>query len=180
MNSTNEAAAMVVHRIDGTKMIFKELDCGLYVFKTNLIDSDVSSDHTFTDTEDDSDTNSLNDTNSVVTPYSFLATVSNNKKQYTKRDVDKADEACRLYRLLRRPSEASFIRMLTTGSLLNCPVTPFEAKRALAIYGPDVAALKGKTTRGFPSPRCVRFPSCSAPGTHFERLSRRGPLHRFF
>jgi hypothetical protein len=29
----------------------------------------------------------------------------------------------------------------------NCNVTPEDAKRALAIYGPDVSTLKGKTTK---------------------------------
>jgi hypothetical protein len=32
--------------------------------------------------------------------------------------------------------------------ILNCPVTVADAKRALYIYGPDVAALMGKTTKG--------------------------------
>jgi hypothetical protein len=32
--------------------------------------------------------------------------------------------------------------------ILNCPVTVDDAKRAMLIYGPDLATIKGKTTRG--------------------------------
>jgi hypothetical protein len=127
---TNSAPEIVIHRLDGSEMRFAEHECGLYVYDP-----------------------AFNDTNTPVTAYTMLTTVADNKKLYTPRDVTKADEARRLYRLLGRPSESSFMRLLTHNFLLNCPVTPLDAKRALAIYGPDVATLKGKTTRASPSPR---------------------------
>jgi hypothetical protein len=35
--------------------------------------------------------------------------------------------------------------MVSSGKILNCPVTIADLKRAIDIYGPDLASLKGKT-----------------------------------
>ena len=137
---TGNDPAMFIHRPDGSTMRFGEHECGLYVHDT---------------TE--------NKNNESVSAYCMLTTVDENKKLHTPRDVAKADEARRLYRLLGRPSEASFMKMLRDGYLRNCPVTAVDAKRALAIYGPDVATLKGKTTRGDAIPRAAAFEPVPLP-----------------
>jgi hypothetical protein len=36
--------------------------------------------------------------------------------------------------------------------ILNCPVTVIDVTRALKIYGPSIAVLKGKTVRRSPEP----------------------------
>jgi hypothetical protein len=45
----------------------------------------------------------------------------------------------------------------------NCPVTSDDAKRALQIYGPDLATLKGKTvkkqTKGIPNYQPIQIPA---------------------
>jgi hypothetical protein len=45
----------------------------------------------------------------------------------------------------------------------NCPVTPDDARRALKIYGPDIATLKGKTVkkqnRAIPNYQAVTIPA---------------------
>jgi hypothetical protein len=130
---TSDEAAMVVHRLDGSKMKFMEHECGLYVY------------------------NPTNDSSAPVDAYTMLTTVAAQKQLYTPRDVQKADMARQLYRMIGRPSESSFLRMLTKRSILNCPVTPLDAKRALHIYGPDIATLKGKTTRTGASPHVPAF-----------------------
>lgn len=82
--------------------------------------------------------------------YSFINNVATNKTLYTDRQLRDADAARRLYVLVNRPSHATFIRMIRDNLLVNCPVTVDDANRAVKIYGPDVAALRGKTTRRTP------------------------------
>jgi hypothetical protein len=52
--------------------------------------------------------------------------------------------------LVGRPSHATFINMIQKNLLKNCPVTVDDAKHALKIYGSNIAALRGKTTRTTP------------------------------
>ena len=56
-----------------------------------------------------------------------------------------------------------FLSFLQEGLIRNCPVTPDDARRALAIYGPDVATLKGKTVkkqnRGIPNYQAIAVPA---------------------
>jgi hypothetical protein len=117
--------SMVVHRLDGTPMKFTEHVCGLYVYVPN--DPNVTS--------------------NVVDAYSLVSTVAHQKAFFTRRDVARADDARQLYRMIGRPSEAVFQNILKRGLIRNCPVTPLDAQRATIIYGPDIAALKGKMTR---------------------------------
>ena len=146
---TGNDPAMFIHRPDGSTMRFGEHECGLYVHDT-----------------------AENNNNESVSAYCMLTTVEANKKLHTPRDVAKADEARRLYRLLGRPSEASFMKMLRDGYLRNCPVTAVDAKRALAIYGPDVATLKGKTTRGDSLPRAAAFDPVPLPAHVIANYSK--------
>ena len=86
----------------------------------------------------------------VVAPYSFLSTVRDHEAQFTKRELRGAQLARALYRKLGRPSERDFYVLLEKGLISNCPITPVDARRATYIYGPDLASLKGKTTRRHP------------------------------
>ena len=84
------------------------------------------------------------------TAYTLLNTVAN-KKLYTPRQLEQADLANRLYALVGRPSYKDFLTMIRENQLKNCPAVSVEdAKRAVAIYGPDVHALRGKTVRTTP------------------------------
>ncbi len=47
--------------------------------------------------------------------------------------------------------------ILQRNLIRNCLVTPADAKRALLIYGPDIAVLKGKMTRSAAAPRAPTF-----------------------
>ncbi|KAI2502265.1 Reverse transcriptase (RNA-dependent DNA polymerase) [Fragilaria crotonensis] len=73
-----------------------------------------------------------------------------------------------LYRAIGRPSEAEFQRILDSGCIRNCPVTSLDAKRALTIYGPDIATLKGKTTRAGVAPRAPNFTAVALPPSVLE------------
>ena len=52
--------------------------------------------------------------------------------------------------MVGRPSDKDLIKILKTNSLPNCPVTPRDVIFANKLFGPDVGALKGKTTRRGP------------------------------
>ena len=115
-----------VHRRDGSVMIFRESAMGLYYF-------DVADPSNFI--------------NSTSTPYLFLNSVPRNATGFSPREVEGADRARTLYRQLGRPSQRDFLDALTNNVIRNCPVTPEDARRALKIYGPDPATLKGKTVK---------------------------------
>ncbi len=129
---TTDEPAMHVHRLDGSTMKFVEHECGLYIYSSRN-----SSDH--------------------VAAYTLVSTVAEQKKFFSRRDIGNADTARKLYRAIGRPREAEFHRILDNGCIRNCPVTSTDAKCAMTIYGPDIAALKGKTTRLGAAQRAPNF-----------------------
>ena len=135
---TGTEKAMCVHRLDGTVMKFIEHDSGLYVYSTN-------------------------NTNQTTAGYTLLSTVAGNKRMFTPREVKAADSARALYRKLGRPSEAEFQTLLRGNFIINCPVTPDDARRALLIYGPDIAVLKGRMTQKSAAARVPTFAAVPIP-----------------
>ena len=128
---SNAEPSINVHRVNGSIMSFIEHPSGLYVYNPN--------------------------SNEIVSAYTLLSTVADQKKMFSRREIEAADEARALYRKLGRPSDDDFIRLLSNNNIQNCPITPADAKRATIIYGPDIASLKGKTTRGSAAPRAPTF-----------------------
>jgi hypothetical protein len=84
------------------------------------------------------------------------------KENYTKAQVKAADLAVELSRKLGDPSDAVLSRMISTGGLIECPVTVEDLQRARAIYGPSVVAVRGKSKRQQSDK--VAEPSISASG----------------
>ena len=78
------------------------------------------------------------------------ATVEENKKRFTPRDVKRADAARRLYRIMCRPSLKDFQSSLGRGNIGGCPLTLRDAKIAEEIYGTDLGVLKGRAVRETP------------------------------
>lgn len=128
---TNVEAALVVHRTNGTMMKFQEFSSGLYYHDTFTAPAKQSS--------------------TQVIAYTFVSSVADNRARFTPREVEAADQARILYRKLGRPSQKNFENFLSKNMLMNCPVTVQDARRAISIYGPDVATLKGNTTVGHPA-----------------------------
>ena len=95
--------------------------------------------------------------------YLFLNTVATNKGAYIRREIEGADRARALYKKIGRPSAQAFLEILQNNLLRNCSVTPDDARRALKIYGPDIATLKGKTVkkqnRAIPNYQAVTIPA---------------------
>ena len=132
---TGVANEIVVHLSDEKKMIFSEVESGLFIY--------------------DLENNDKNN-KTKVSAYSFLTLVSANKELYTDRQLRAADEANKLYEHLGMPGYKAFFKALTTNYIQNCPVTVDDAKRALHIYVPHAAHLKGKTVRSTPDAIEVR------------------------
>jgi hypothetical protein len=80
--------------------------------------------------------------------FQFVTTVSGNKAHFTDCQVKGADKARKYYRTLGYPSVTDFRWVVQSNLIQNCPVTVQDIDVALEIWGPDVAALKGKTSRG--------------------------------
>ena len=87
-------------------------------------------------------------TNPKVT---FIQTVKENEDGYTQRYLEQARLAKDLYDTkIGHPSQQDFKAMVAGGVILNCLVTVADVIRAKKIYGPSIAALKGKTVRSSP------------------------------
>ena len=141
---SSKSPSLVVHKPDGTLMSFDEHPCGLYVHHHNP-------------------------TNAPIDHYTLLSTVKANKKPFTQHQIQQADTARKLYRMLGRPHEIFFRDLLNNNLIINCPVTADDALRALHIYGPDVAALKGKMTRSTAAIRAPSFKSVPLPSPILEQ-----------
>jgi len=125
---TDVEPALCVHCADGSVMKLSEYKTGLYYHD-----------------------NAAAAPKSIVAPvidYSFVTTVAGNNKLCTRREIEGANKARELSKKIGRPSQQQFEKILIKNLIRNCPVTINDAKRALLIYGPNVAALKGNTTKG--------------------------------
>ena len=85
--------------------------------------------------------------NPIVKAQHHVSTVKENMVGFTKREVDGAKLARKIYHSLGCPTLESFKHALRTNLIKNCPITTQDAINAEQIFGPDIGSLKGKTTR---------------------------------
>ena len=81
----------------------------------------------------------------------LVETVADNKKGFSRRQLKDAKTASDLLAKVGHPSVKDLKNMIQSGLLKNCPVTLADVDNAITIYGPDIASLKGKTTRTTPA-----------------------------
>jgi hypothetical protein len=81
-----------------------------------------------------------------------LPTTIGNEANFTKREVQRSIIARQLQASLGFPPDQKLISALRAGWFLNCDVLPEDITRANQIWGTNVAALKGRTTRERPMP----------------------------
>ena len=74
-------------------------------------------------------------------------TVAENMKLFSKRQIKEAETARKLYATLSYPSLKDFKWVIRSNQIKNCPVTIENIDVALKVWGKNIAALKGKTTR---------------------------------
>ncbi len=84
--------------------------------------------------------------------FAFVKMVESNMRLYSKRHVVHADKANSLYASLGFPSQKDFMWILRSNQIKDFPVTVEDAMVAYKIWGPSVAALKGKAVRKMPQP----------------------------
>jgi hypothetical protein len=75
----------------------------------------------------------------------LFETVADNAVSFTKRQIEDAKTAQALVRKLGYPSVYDVHKLISSGGILNCPVTSADLRRAIQIFGPDIGSLKGKT-----------------------------------
>jgi hypothetical protein len=80
----------------------------------------------------------------------MVSTVKENLMGYTKRQIEDAKRARRLYHIVGCPTVENFKHILRQNIIKNCPVTIDDVNIAEKSYGPDIGALKAKTTRMAP------------------------------
>ena len=81
----------------------------------------------------------------VIKESAMVATVENNAKAFTKREIGQARKARELLARMGFPTVGHAIAILNSGS--NFEVTARDFQIADAIWGADIASLKGKTTK---------------------------------
>jgi len=77
----------------------------------------------------------------------FVATVASNETNYTERQRQGAARAKDLYERLAYPSIKDFKWAVMSNQIMDCPITVDDVNVAHALWGKNIAALKGKTTR---------------------------------
>jgi hypothetical protein len=108
---------------DGTKYVFQRLSDGIYAcdfshVKQKILDESI-----------------------------LVTTVTENESKFSKREVSAARTARAFQKRLGYVSTESAIDLIKSGNILNVPVTEQDLLRADAIYGKDIAALKGKSVK---------------------------------
>jgi hypothetical protein len=77
----------------------------------------------------------------------FVNTVSENKTGFTQWKIKCAEISRNLYKTLSYPSMKDFKWVIRSNQMKDCPVTIQYIDVATKIWGKNIAALKGKTTR---------------------------------
>jgi hypothetical protein len=122
-----------IDNLPHTTATFKRNDRGLYAFipplsKTTAITAPF---------------NAVQLNEHAITP---MDSVEENKLLYTDRQFERAKQARQLYHALGTPSTNDFKAIITMNAIKNLPVTINDINLAEKIFGPDIGALKGKTT----------------------------------
>jgi hypothetical protein len=124
-----KSPAMVV-KTKNKDMSFIRLDNNLFVYKPKKVSSD--------------------DVDSAFATEIWNTTVDV-RRYYSERQLKRADAARTLMHTLAYPTFKDMKAVLKMNSIEDCPVTEQDVDLAIQIYGPDMASLKGKTTRRKPS-----------------------------
>ncbi len=79
--------------------------------------------------------------------YVMINTVQGNLEGYTRHKIEKAQQARSLQGMIGNPTERELVGMVRKKLIANCLVTVQDVHNADRMFGPDLAYLRGKTTR---------------------------------
>jgi hypothetical protein len=82
----------------------------------------------------------------------FVQTVRRNYEGYTKQEALHAKEARWGQAMLGNPSEKDYQGLVSRNLINNCPISLSDMSNARAIFGSDLASVRGKTVRKKPAP----------------------------
>ena len=74
----------------------------------------------------------------------MILMISENKQGFSKRQIDDAIKARKLYHILGCPTVQNFKHILRQNTIQNCPITTKDVDRAEKIFGADIGTMKGK------------------------------------
>ena len=75
----------------------------------------------------------------------LVQTVRSNYDGFTKKDIKAAKAARKLQVMIGSPSEKDYGVMVSSNMINNCPIDSTDVSNARAIFGPDLASVRGKT-----------------------------------
>ena len=75
----------------------------------------------------------------------LLQTVHSNYEGFTKKDIKAAKAARKLQGMIGSPSDKDYGGMVSINMIKNCPIDSTDVSNVHAIFGPDLASVRGKT-----------------------------------
>jgi len=68
-------------------------------------------------------------------------------RYYTKRDVERANKALTMIKILGYPGTSSVIRNIRYNAIGNCDINAADVNRAIELYGNQIPSIRGMTTK---------------------------------
>jgi len=81
-----------------------------------------------------------------------VPTIAQNASHLTKREIEDAQRARLMTKRLGYASDKDFALMISSGALVNSPITVQDIHRAEFLFGKEIPSLKGKSTARTPLP----------------------------
>ncbi len=81
---------------------------------------------------------------------SFIQTVQGNIEGYTRREVEEARQARDVQVMVGHPTDQEFLRMVRSGMIVDCHVTPTAVLKSNCIFGPPPEGVRRRTVRTTP------------------------------
>jgi hypothetical protein len=126
---------------------FKPSEHGLHYVDMSL-EGDIIQDMFVTaDTPEEEDNKEVEN---ATKEYVMINTVRGNLEHYTRQEIKKAQQARKLQGMIGNPTQRELAGMVRKKLIANCPVTVQDVHNTNRIFGPDLANLRGRTTRNQP------------------------------
>ena len=75
----------------------------------------------------------------------LVQTVRSNYEGFTKKVINSAKAARKLQGMIGSPNEKDYGGMISSNMIKNCPIDSTDVSNTRAIFGPDLASVRGKT-----------------------------------